>query len=70
MSMSVIRLHELARLVPAPAPVRRLVKTTIVKEGLKHFKKQREMCLAAAEDMRDLIADNHRLTAELNELRS
>lgn len=27
------------------------------------------MCLSAAEDMRDLIAENHRLIAELNELR-
>lgn len=27
------------------------------------------MCLSAAEDMRDLVAENHRLIAELNELR-
>jgi hypothetical protein len=40
-----------------------------VKEGLQHFKKQRAMCLSAAEDMRDLVAENHRLIAELNELR-
>jgi hypothetical protein len=40
-----------------------------VKEGLQHVKKQRAMCLSAAEDMRDLVAENHRLIAELNELR-
>jgi hypothetical protein len=40
-----------------------------VKEGLQHFKKQRAMCLSAAEDMRDLVAENQRLIAELNELR-
>ncbi|CEJ58074.1 hypothetical protein PMG11_06745 [Penicillium brasilianum] len=62
-------LLELARLVPALAPVRRLSKTIVVKEGLQHFKKQRAMCLSAAGDMRDLIAENHRLIAELNELR-
>lgn len=59
----------MARLVPALAPVRRLSKTIIVKESLRHFKKQRAMCLSAAEDMRDLVAQNHRLIAELNELR-
>ncbi|KAJ5371358.1 uncharacterized protein N7496_007450 [Penicillium cataractarum] len=62
-------LLELARLVPSLAPVRRLSKTIVVKEGLQHFKKQRAMCLSAAEDMRDLVAENHRLVAELNELR-
>ena len=41
-----------------------------MKEGLKYFKKQREMCLTAAEDIRDLVAENHRLIAELNELRA
>ncbi|KAJ5159531.1 uncharacterized protein N7482_006535 [Penicillium canariense] len=62
-------LLDLARLVPALAPVRRLSKTLVVKESLRHFKQQREMCLAAAEDVRDLVAENHRLIAQLNELR-
>ncbi|KAJ0330942.1 hypothetical protein COL922a_012234 [Colletotrichum nupharicola] len=61
---------DLARLVPSLANARRLNKVLIVNESIKHFRTQRDMCLDAAEDMQDLIAENRRLAAEINALRA
>ncbi|EQB54856.1 hypothetical protein CGLO_05265 [Colletotrichum gloeosporioides Cg-14] len=61
---------DLARLVPSLANARRLNKVLIVNESIKHFRTQRDMCLDAAEDMQDLIAENRRFAAEINAMRA
>ncbi|KAH0421720.1 hypothetical protein CcaCcLH18_13255 [Colletotrichum camelliae] len=61
---------DLARLVPSLANARRLNKVLIVNESIKHFRTQRDMCLDAAEDMQDLIAENRRLAVEINAMRA
>ncbi|KAL2839659.1 hypothetical protein BJY01DRAFT_250388 [Aspergillus pseudoustus] len=48
--------EDLARLVPGLAHVRRLTKVLIVNESNRHFRQQREMCIAAARDMQALLA--------------
>ncbi|OJJ03993.1 hypothetical protein ASPVEDRAFT_85410 [Aspergillus versicolor CBS 583.65] len=60
----------LARLVPSLAHVRRLSKVLIVNESCRHLRRQRDMCISAARDMQDLLADNSRLVAEVNALRA
>ncbi|KAL2810620.1 hypothetical protein BJX63DRAFT_401684 [Aspergillus granulosus] len=60
----------LARLVPGLAHARRLSKVLIVNESIRHLRTQRDMCVAAASDMQNLLAENSRLVAEVNGLRA
>lgn len=62
--------QDLARLVPSLASARRLNKVLIIKESIKHFTDQRDLCVDAARDMQDVISENRRLASELNALRS
>lgn len=62
-------MQDLARLVPKLASARRLSKVLIVKESIRHLRQQRNMCVAAAKDVQDLLAENQRLTLEVNRLR-
>ncbi|KIW06101.1 hypothetical protein, variant [Verruconis gallopava] len=61
---------DLARLVPALAYARRLSKGRIICESIRHFRHQREMCIAAAQGVQDLLAENDRLVSEVNALRA
>lgn len=38
-------------------------------ESVKHLREQRDMCISVAQDLRDLLAENHRLVSEINALR-
>ncbi|KAL4781651.1 hypothetical protein BJX76DRAFT_334816 [Aspergillus varians] len=60
----------LARLVPSLANVRRLSKVLIVNETFQHLQRQRDLCIDAARDMQELLAENSQLVAEVNALRS
>ncbi|KAE8446526.1 hypothetical protein EG329_011858 [Mollisiaceae sp. DMI_Dod_QoI] len=60
---------DLARLIPALAPVHRLSKSLIVHEGIQYLQAQREMCLAAASEIQAILAENIELTAEVNSWR-
>ncbi|KAF8849550.1 hypothetical protein BDZ45DRAFT_229851 [Acephala macrosclerotiorum] len=60
---------DLARLVPALAPVHRLSKSLIVSESINHLQAQREMCLAAASELQSILAENIQLVAEVNSWR-
>lgn len=62
--------QDLARLVPSLASARRLNKVLIIKESIKHFTDQRDMCVEAAREIQEVISENRRLAAELNALRS
>ncbi|KAL5338633.1 hypothetical protein BJX70DRAFT_195456 [Aspergillus crustosus] len=55
----------LARLIPSLAHARRLSKVLIVNESLRHLRAQRDMCIAAGRDMQRLLAENGRLSAEV-----
>ncbi|CZR56419.1 uncharacterized protein PAC_06307 [Phialocephala subalpina] len=57
---------DLARMIPALAPVHRLSKSLIVSESINHLQAQREMCLAAASEIRSILAENIELIAEVN----
>ncbi|XWX00803.1 hypothetical protein V2A60_008824 [Cordyceps javanica] len=61
---------DLAHLVPELAHAQRLTKVHIVSQTIEHLREQRELCAAAAREMQALLADNYRLTAEVNLLRS
>ncbi|KAL0933430.1 uncharacterized protein CTRU02_212393 [Colletotrichum truncatum] len=61
---------DLARLVPPLASARKLTKVLIINESIQHFRAQRDMCIAAAADMQDLLAENRRLVSEINTMRS
>ncbi|KUJ17642.1 uncharacterized protein LY89DRAFT_58595 [Mollisia scopiformis] len=60
---------DLARLIPALAPVHRLSKALIVQESIQYLKTQREMCLAAANEIQSMLAENMELVAEVNSWR-
>ncbi|KAL4731572.1 hypothetical protein ACLX1H_000545 [Fusarium chlamydosporum] len=60
---------ELARMLPNIASARRLTKVLIVNKSIEHVRQQREICLAADRDVQDLLAENHRLVAEVNAMR-
>lgn len=62
--------QDLARLVPAINSPRRCSKVSIVKETIRHIQQQREMCIAAANDLQNLLAENNRLVLEINAFRS
>lgn len=62
-------MQDLARLVPTLASARCLSKVLIVKESVQHLQRQRSMCIAAANDVQDLLAENQRLVSEVNTLR-
>ncbi|KAF4345058.1 hypothetical protein FBEOM_932 [Fusarium beomiforme] len=61
---------ELARLLPDLANTRRLTKVLIVNKSIEHVRQQREICIAAANDMQDIVDQNHQLVAEVNALRA
>ena len=61
--------QDLARLVPALAPVRRLSKSLIVHEGIQHLRAQRAMCLAVASEIQAILAENIQLIVEVNSWR-
>ncbi|KAL4965779.1 basic helix-loop-helix domain-containing protein [Aspergillus stella-maris] len=61
-------LVNLARLLPGLANARRLSKVSIIQESVRHLRQQRDMCLAAAQEMEEVIAENSRLVAQLNAL--
>ncbi|KAM0205198.1 hypothetical protein ACHAQD_009217 [Fusarium lateritium] len=61
---------ELARMLPNLASARRLTKVLIVNASVEHVRQQRTMCLAAAQDMHDVLAENNRLVAEVNAWRA
>ncbi|KAF4964564.1 hypothetical protein FSARC_7523 [Fusarium sarcochroum] len=61
---------ELARLLPGLGSTRRLTKVLIVNKTVEHVRQQRELCLAAAQDMQDLLAENRQLILEVNALRA
>ncbi|PVH77602.1 hypothetical protein DL98DRAFT_266429 [Cadophora sp. DSE1049] len=63
------RFLDLARLLPALAPCRRLSKSIIVHESIEHLQEQRAMCLAAASEVQALLAENLELIAEVNRWR-
>ena len=54
--------------MPTLASARRLSKVLIVHESIRHHRQQRAMCIAAAQDMHELLAENRRLASELNVL--
>ncbi|KAL4938886.1 hypothetical protein BDV06DRAFT_225569 [Aspergillus oleicola] len=58
----------LARLLPGLANARRLSKVSIVQESIRHLRQQRDMCLVAAREMEELVAENSRLVSQLNAL--
>ncbi|PMD56073.1 uncharacterized protein K444DRAFT_536508, partial [Hyaloscypha bicolor E] len=60
---------DLARLIPALAPVRRLSKSLIVHEGIQHLRAQRATCLAAASEVQAILAENIQLIVEVNSWR-
>jgi hypothetical protein len=57
-------------MLPNLASARRLTKVLIVNASVEHVRQQRALCLAAAQDMQDLIAENNRLVAEVNTWRA
>ncbi|KAH6951807.1 hypothetical protein DER45DRAFT_388294 [Fusarium avenaceum] len=61
---------ELARMLPNLASARRLTKVLIVNESVEHIRQQRALCLAAAQDMQDLVSENNWLVAEVNAWRA
>ncbi|KAL4793074.1 hypothetical protein BDV19DRAFT_391515 [Aspergillus venezuelensis] len=61
-------LVNLARLLPGLANARRLSKVSIIQESVRHLRQQRDMCLAAAQEMEELVAENSRLVSQLNSL--
>ncbi|KAF4952244.1 hypothetical protein FGADI_6863 [Fusarium gaditjirri] len=61
---------ELARLLPDLANTRRLTKVLIVNKSIDHVRQQRELCIAAASDMQEVVDQNHQLVAEVNALRA
>ncbi|KAF5536529.1 hypothetical protein FNAPI_11739 [Fusarium napiforme] len=61
---------ELARLLPDLANTRRLTKVLIVNKSIEHVREQRELSIAAARDMQEVIDQNHELVAEVNALRA
>lgn len=56
-------------MLPNIASARRLTKVLIVNKSIEHVRQQREICLAADRDVQDLLAENHRLVAEVNAMR-
>ncbi|CAG9983717.1 unnamed protein product [Clonostachys byssicola] len=63
-------LLDMARLVPSLASMKRPSKKVVVCEAVRHLQQRRDMCIHAARDIRHLLAENHRLTSELNAMRS
>lgn len=61
---------ELARLVPELAQVRQLSKSIIVNKSIAHLRSVRAMNLAAAPEIRSLLAEYESLLAEVNVWRS
>ncbi|KAM0559922.1 hypothetical protein ACHAPJ_003872 [Fusarium lateritium] len=61
---------ELARLLPGLGSTRRLTKVLIVNKTVEHVRQQRNICLAAAQDMQDLLVENRQLILEVNALRT
>jgi regulator of replication initiation timing len=57
-------------MLPNLASARRLTKVLIVNASVDHVRQQRALCLAAAQDMQDVVAENNRLVAEVNAWRS
>lgn len=49
---------------------RRTSKVSIVKETIRHIRQQRDICIAAANDLQTLLAEHNRLVLEVNTLRS
>lgn len=62
--------QELARLLPNLTNTRRLTKVLIVNKSIEHVRQQRELCIAAASDMQEVVDQNHQLVAEVNALRA
>lgn len=62
--------QDLAYLVPSLANTQRLTKVHIVNQTIEHLREQRDLCAVAAMDMQALMAENYRLAAEVNLLRS
>ncbi|KAG4435589.1 hypothetical protein IFR05_008935 [Cadophora sp. M221] len=63
------RFLDLARLLPGLAHSRRLSKSIIVHESIEHLQTQRAMCLAAAIEIQNILAENLELIAEVNRWR-
>ncbi|KAG5758469.1 hypothetical protein H9Q72_013395 [Fusarium xylarioides] len=61
---------ELARLLPNLANTRRLTKVLIVNKSIEYVRQQRELSIAAASDMKEVVDQNHQLVAEVNVLRA
>ncbi|KAF5587886.1 hypothetical protein FPCIR_7368 [Fusarium pseudocircinatum] len=61
---------ELARLLPDLANTRRLTKVLIVNKSIEHVRQQRELSIAAASDMQEVMDQNRQLVAEVNALRA
>ncbi|KFY87696.1 hypothetical protein V500_06821 [Pseudogymnoascus sp. VKM F-4518 (FW-2643)] len=57
---------ELARLLPPLAHARRLSKSLIINESISYLNEQRAIRLAAASEIRDLLADYNSLITQLN----
>lgn len=60
----------MARLVPSLASAPRLNKVVIVNKTVEHLQEQHNMCVAAARDMQNLLAENRRLVSEISALRT
>lgn len=60
----------MARLVPSLACAPRLNKVVIVNKTVEHLQEQRNMCIAAGQDMQDLLEENRRLVSEITALRA
>ncbi|KAH9214805.1 hypothetical protein DL95DRAFT_146506 [Leptodontidium sp. 2 PMI_412] len=63
------RFLDLARLLPGLAHSRRLSKSIIVHESIEYLRAQRTMCLAAANEIQTILAENLELIAEVNRWR-
>ena len=63
-------LQDLACLIPNLAPANRLSKSLIVKESIDYLRTQRGVRLAAATEVRQLLADYDALRVEINNWRS
>ncbi|KAL4951174.1 hypothetical protein BDW69DRAFT_186648 [Aspergillus filifer] len=61
-------LVSLARLLPGLANARRLSKVSIIQESARHLRQQRDVCLSAARELEELVAENSRLVSQLNAL--
>jgi regulator of replication initiation timing len=57
-------------MLPNLASARRLTKVLIVNASVEHVRQQRALCLAAAQDMQNFVAENNRLVAEVNAWRT